>query len=327
MLSTCFKNYIGIRGTCDDVAPISSLFINDLAGISLKMISNLSNEEQQSFQGVWDEIYQRSLNELEGDILVKMQRFFRTNILLENQLTGRYITPHLIEPASNHLKGIYISIRESKNTELFINDIELFLGAAVSGAEIFIYDANDGTLLDTIIFNATAGFNNVPINKKYSIKGQRKRLFVSYNGNIADTIETNPIAIDTKVGFANVQGARIPVGQAVLRDNLEFTGNTHGMVINFNVVCSLDNFICSMRDFFKTALWYKLEENIMLERLTTERINKYTMVNKEKAEELRELYREKYESNLEAVLDNLEPEGDDLCFPCEKKRTYAYNLQ
>lgn len=64
----------------------------------------------------------------------------------------------------------------------------------------------------------------------------------------------------------------------------------------------------------------------MNERLASERLNFFTLVNEERAVELRDFYKEKYENQLDSVLDNLEPEFDGLCFPCEKKRTFKVSL-
>jgi hypothetical protein len=43
----CFptKNYIGIRGDCDGETPESGLYINDLAGITLKLAASSATEE------------------------------------------------------------------------------------------------------------------------------------------------------------------------------------------------------------------------------------------------------------------------------------------
>lgn len=318
----CFDNYIGLRGACEDSTPISGMYINDLAGISLKTIANLSTEKSASFKEVWESIYRRSVNEMQSDIFIMMQEFIKTNILYENAIVGRLCNPPVAEIASNHYKGIAISVNESKNTEIFINDVQLYLDSA-EDSEIRIYNYNDGALLDTISFNGIQGLNTIYINKRYTIYGQRKKIFVCYDGNIP-SIQSKAVYIDTDCGYATICGAKIDIGTQVIEDNLDFDAEGHGLIINFNIVCSVDNFICSIRDLLKMALLYKLGENVMLERLTSDRINQYTMVNMEQAEKLQEEYRTKYRDNVNATLNNIEPHGDTCCFPCNKKRTYKY---
>jgi len=322
MAITCLDNFIGLRGACDDVAPVSGLFINDLAGINLKTMASLTNDEQESYVSVFDEIYRRSVADLEHSVTVKMQRFFKTNILLDNENFGYYKSPPIAESSSSNLVGTAINVKESKNTEIFINHVEVYLDAPAPTFEVFIYDYNTGNLLDTIAHDHTGQFNTIQVNKAIPILGQRKRIFVCYDGSLAGTTETSAFGSDDLSGVGSAKGATVPIGSAVIKSNLQFGGGTHGMVVNFNVECSVSNFICSKRNLLKTALWYKLGENVMIERANSDRLNYYTLVNQEEAKELQIMYGEKYNENLLAILDNLEMEGDNLCFPCEKKRSY-----
>lgn len=320
---SCLSNYIGIRGFCADGTPDSELFINDLPGMNLATIAALATEEQQSFSGVWDEIRRRSIAMLEADTLTRMQRYFRSNILLSNQLTGRFRTNYAdhTEAAGDFRRGTLIERCLSKNAEFFINSLDVYFDTAHSG-NFTIYDTNDGSVLDTIAYTAIEGINTFQINKEYFIFGQRKRIFISYDGNLSGTQETKiSTCFCGDSGEAHVRGGSVAVGTAVLFENLTFDGNTHGMVVNFNVQCSISNLICSMRELMKFSLWYKMGAEFMWERLTTDRINFHSMVNMERVEELRDLYVERYENNMDDTLNNLEPQGDEICFACRKRRT------
>lgn len=327
MISECLANLIGIRGLCDDTTPLSELFVNDLSGVSLKSIASLTNEEQEDYKGVWDEIYQRSLNQLEGDILARMQKFFKTNILLDHETFGFYKSTYATEASSNQRKGIAIDLIGSKHTEIFINNVELRLESVTNTVGVItIFNYNDGRVLDTITFTAVEGVNDIAINKRYSSFGQRTRIFISYDGNIAAAIQSSSTSYTDVYGFAVTKGAKIAVGTSVVKNNISFDGETHGMVINYNVFCSVSNFICSNKDLFKLALWYKVGQNFMDERLISTRINKYTLLNKERAEFLYDEFKKQYEENLNTVLDNMDLQGDDVCFPCQKSRMSIVNL-
>lgn len=319
---SCLSNYIGIRGFCVDGTPDSELFVNDLPGINLQMIANLANEEQQSFSGVWDEIRRRSIAMMEADTLTRMQRYFSSNILLSNQLSGRFRTDYadFMEAAGDFRRGTLIENCLSKNTEFFINSLDVYFDTAHSGT-FTIYDTNDGSVLDTVDYTAVVGINTFQISKEYFIFGQRKRIFISYDANNSGTQETKvSTCFCGDSGQAHIRGAQVAVGTAVLKENLTLDGNTHGMVLNFNVQCSISNLICSMKELLKFSLWYKMGEQLMLERQTSDRINFYTMANPERVQELKELYTERYENSMDDTLNNLEPQGDELCFPCRKHR-------
>ena len=330
MALSCFDNFIGLRGYCTATPSISGDYINTLPGISLKMIANLSTEDAASFKEVWDDIYSFAVSSLESDCLVHMQKYFKTNILLENALSGYHTVPQVAEVASAKKKGTAIELWGSKNTVIFVNNIELWLKTAIN-SNIQIWDYDHNVLLDTIAFTGVAGFNQIQINKKYDIKGQRKWLYISFDGSLSDTQQTVSTSdcfylCNFTTRYATVRGAQIDAADPVLKNNMEFSGNSHGMVVNFNVQCDIGNFICSNRDLLKTPLMWKLGESIMMERINSDRLNFYTMVNSEQAQELANMYGAKYVQTLNATLENLNFEGDAICFPCEKEVMYKINL-
>ena len=50
------------------------------------------------------------------------------------------------------------------------------------------------------------------------------------------------------------------------------------------------------------------------------------MIDQDKIEELKTYYMTKYNESMESILNNITPQGDDLCFPCDKNRTYKYSM-
>lgn len=322
----CLNNYITLRGVCTETTPISSKYFNDLAGVDLKGLSNLSTAEQVSFQGVYDEIYRRSVNELEADILVKMQKYFKANILLENISTGGKITQE-VESASAYRKGVAIDAIGSKNMRLYINFIDLYTTSAITDS-IIIYDYDTGVTLDTIAFTSVANtFNRIQINKSYGIESNRKKIFISYNGSLTDSLQTNIAPYYEHSGyFPTVRAAKVLNASSKVESNMDFESNSYGLIVNFNVICSIQNFICSNRDFFTMPLLYKLGENYQLERLTTRALSWDSTFDAEGVEKLRLYYNTKYTEQMDSILSSITPQGDDICFPCDKKRTYKYMM-
>jgi hypothetical protein len=320
----CFKNYITLRGVCTEVTPISGKYFNDLAGVDLKGLSNLSTEEQVSFQGVYDEIYTRSINELESDVQIKMQKYFKSNMLIENITTGGNIT-YEVETSSNEKKGVAIEALGSKNMKLYINNVDLYTTSAITDA-IRIYDYNTGVLLDTIAFTSVANtFNRIEINKSYGIESNKRKIFISYNGNLTASIKTEVAPYyENSSYYPIVRAAELLNSASIIESNLTFGTNTCGLIANFNVICSIENFICSNRDFLAMPLMYKLGENYMLERLTTRVLSEDSIFDVEGTEKLRIYYKDKYDASLDSILNSISPQGDEICFPCDKKRTYKY---
>lgn len=323
MLSDCLENYIGIQGTCSDVTSESGLYINTLPSISLKLLANLSDEETKDFTGLWNEIYARSVNMLESDVLIKAQKYFKTNLLLDNQQTGYYADPLEVVTASNELKGNTIECyyNTSRYLSIYVNSVQLYLPSAING-NIYIYNLMNGALLDTIAYTGVVGINVIQINKTYKSYGQDTKIFVCYDGNTTNSIETVPI---DGSNLAITNGAKIAVGTTVLNASLTRSGEAYGLIVDYNLKCDISEFICSSKDLFKFAFWWKLGSQIMFDRMNSDRMNKYTL-NKTKVElkDLYNYYEDNYDKIMESVLDNLEKNSDQVCFSCRKQRNYKY---
>ena len=319
----CLDNYIGLKGYCSEVTPESGLYINDLSGIDLKLLANISNPDQPSYKEVWESLYTKSVNQLQSDVLIRSQKFFKTNILLANSITGFYEDPFETETSSNHLKGTTIEVdyNTSKYISIFLNHVQLYLSSAVNG-NIYIYNLMNGQLLDTIAFTGSIGNNIININKNYKTYGQETKIFVCYDGNIGNSIKTDNVGLTE---IAETRGAKITVGSTVLKDNLTLDGDSYGLIANFNLKCDISEFICTSKDLFKMAFYYLLGANIQFERLTSNRLNKYTLTKtQEEIKDLHDEYKEYYEKQLDVILDNLNPNSDQICFSCNKARSYKY---
>ena len=325
----CLNNYIGLDGACTTVAPISGIFVNSLPGISLERVAKLSNLEQEDFQGVFDDVYTRSLIQLKADILSKMQESYKTRILLQNQLDGFFEVPFQTVASSNTYNGKSLFMLESKNVCIFVLNISIYLESVLDDTKnnIQVFDLNTGLVIDSFTFNPVVGDNSITINTRFFGNGQDIRLFFAYDGNVGDSIITSDgSATDGSNQFVHSSGSTIAIGTPVTYSNITRDGDSRGMVINYNVECSLDNFICQNREYLTTALWYLLGSNLMEDSLISTRLNKFTLNNQERTEETMNVFKEKYEDSLSNNLKNLTPGSDDFCFPCEKARTYKTML-
>jgi hypothetical protein len=327
MAITCLDNYIGLRGTCDGATPVSGRYINDLPGVDLKMLSNLSSEEQRDYEGVWNEIYRRSVNELVGDVMVRMQKYFRKSQILENRQVGYYSSPAVTEAASAEYKGVALELYGTEYTTIFINEVGLYLSTDGS-VTVKIFDYRTGLELDSLSFSGVEGNNYFQVNKEYYAYGQKAQIFICYDATATASQESKVYFPDDikPTDLVMPRGAKISTASSVTENNLSFTADTYGLTVNYNVKCSMERMVCSVKDILIHALYYKLAEQLLLEREFSQRLNKYTLFNAERAKELKEHYADKYIQTLDASLNDLEPMADGLCVECEKERTYKYSL-
>lgn len=68
---------------------------------------------------------------------------------------------------------------------------------------------------------------------------------------------------------------------------------------------------CENKDILSTSLWYLLGHELMIENIYSNRINRYTTIDKEEAKELRDYYLVQYEKELEYAVQGINVEKSD----------------
>jgi len=206
---------------------------------------------------------------------------------------------------------------QSKNLVLNINSIDVYLNAAID-FNIFVYDLNSGAKLDEIRFEGSEGLATYRINKNYALH-RHSDLFICYDASeisVLKQIEYRPS------GFT--RSGTIPKTSAKLDDN--FTGADTGLSVTYNMECSVSNFVCQRIDSFKDAFLYKLGVEFCNERIYSDRINRYTLMDREDAEKLRTEFNDQYNLLIDAALKDLKINESDECFECNKAVNYRVML-
>lgn len=82
-----------------------------------------------------------------------------------------------------------------------------------------------------------------------------------------------------------------------------------------NRECDYDELICNNIDELTLAWKYLLGVSLMIFRLNSDRINKYTTVTRDEAKELRDFYQVEYEKALHQAV--LLMDMEECCFQCD----------
>lgn len=80
--------------------------------------------------------------------------------------------------------------------------------------------------------------------------------------------------------------------------------------------CSFEDLLCSIKEDLTEALLYFLGANLMLERLYSDRLNRFTTIDREQAEELRGYFMAEFENNLETAINSITEEKISDCYEC-----------
>jgi hypothetical protein len=78
----------------------------------------------------------------------------------------------------------------------------------------------------------------------------------------------------------------------------------------------VDCLLCEKKELFATPLWYLLGAETMIERKFSDRVNRWTSIDKPEAEELLAYYTTQFEDELSAAVRGLSPDDSDCSDGC-----------
>lgn len=332
----CLIDFVGLRG-CKEVIPRSGQYINGLAGISLKTLDSLANEEQLSYRGFWNDVQTRAARRMGSDLLARVNRFVRVKSVFKDTRFGYVTDPITALPSVAQLQGLYIDFGHMRYASARLTSVGLYAMAAGT-MDLLIYDFTNGLLLETIPLTVVEGYNLFTLDRNYVGGGYRRRIFVGYRGD-------QPLALAKSAGwtfeeginvwangldgecagngrdsfgiggfYGQAFGGAVPDPNAPVYRNVR-GGGTFGLEIDFQVRCSADAYVCSVLDYFIDPWMNLLGAEIMLERQVSSRVNQYTTVNQDKIAGLLDFYEKKYAESLGTAVDNIQFPSD-ICFPC-----------
>ncbi len=326
----CFIDYIGING-CGNVAPASGLYLNELAGISVESIAKLSKPEQDTYLDVWADIQKRAVRKFNSQVIAMFAKRYRLKRLRDNFRIEQEVQPNYIPALSNSFRGFGINL-DPTNTAEFSPLVALTL------ANLRFYSTQVGT------FNFTIGREGgVGANYNFS-----QDCVVGWN-NLLDTYSIPFSAIGTTFGVV-VNCATLETAETIVAPNesgccsccltsscsVEIKGmqidnglitesqNAHGFSCDIALGCSFEALMCVNRTLFSTAVWYLMGAETMIERIFSDRINKWTTIDKKKAQDLYDYYLSEQEKEVAQVVDGIDLIDYGCCIECDPEISYRW---
>lgn len=325
---TCLQDYIGLRG-CGAAVPPSGLYVNDLPGISLKQLVNLTNEEETTYVQLWDVIQKRAMNRFSLDVREAMGKYYKLNSLMQGVNLGNQVGDIVSGfPAALGIHGFTIELTESSSYEyvpsplasIHVQELRFFSNNTANNQQFKIYDLNTNQILwfsDSV--NLVQGINYIPVNKtfhnNYHSNSFRIGCFYEDTGDLNGYYSFETPNNHTIPGCCDV---RIKGGYAFglpLDDYFVTTSNTYGLTGTFSIVCSWDAVICQNKTLFSRAFWYLTGIELLTEQLYSTKLNLFTTTNLQRAKELREEYQVEYAKSLEQVAGGFKL-NCDCCIDC-----------
>ena len=308
---SCLSNFIGIQGVTGYDNPDSGVFVNGLQGISTDILDDIRQDEDYDLQNAWQDILNRSIRRLEGDINIWASKYYLNYSYMSNSITGNYDDNTVLGTSTNYNGWYFDFWTYSKNLSLNISSIDLYSSTATD-SDIRIYDANTGDLLYEKDHSFTVGINKIFINQSFPL-WKYPHLFVCYDQSEISTIKAKQFNRGT---LDTVSARSVSKSSSVVKDSLNASDT--GLIVTYSLDCSIDNFVCNRRELFLESFWYLLGVEFCNERLFSDRVNRYTLLNRDEAFELRDQLKIDYAEKLNSILKGLQIQDDGICFECNK---------
>jgi hypothetical protein len=106
---------------------------------------------------------------------------------------------------------------------------------------------------------------------------------------------------------------------------ISYQVNGGGVNAKLTAICSIDKFIEQNFGLFSLPLYYSIGREFMKERVASDRVNEYTLLTIDRANQLLAAYEKDYMSALESLRNINNIAEDYECFSC-KKAIYSTNL-
>ena len=321
----CLIDYIGVRTTGQPV-PESGLYINDLPGITIAQLSDINNSDQATFLDLWAAVQRRSARIFETTFTNAMSKKYRLKKITEAfKLSETVDTTTSYPPANLQLRGIYMDCFVDKSAfhHIPVSTVRLYLDPAHSfpgSMTLYIYEVHDDTLaeLDHFTFATTAGWNTILVNRKYY---DSRTIYICYDASLVtsasiplDSYDLNPYLYgDLSQFFSHIfiNGATYTDGHFA-----QSTDETYGLTATLGLQCSFDVLVCNYKQNLAVAWWYLLGSELMKERIYTDRVNRYTTVDLDRARELTQRLYNDYMNEMLTFVDSVDLLRD-WCIDCD----------
>lgn len=329
---SCLLDYIGIYG-CGSSDPESGLFVNELPGISLTSIDKIANSEQETYAGVWGDVQKRALRKLNADVVALFGKRYRIKTITDAVQLPRVVDTATVTTPAVQMRGFTVELNEATREYLasglqviHVQLLEAYFNGAASDLEFKVIDLDTGLTLDTFTKTVAVGWNTIALNKDYAAS----RVFIGYDATAVNSVQLElPSQYDCTCyiisdwGYdccqGNIRGAVYDEATQEVTNGR----NSFGVRAILGVQCRYDGVVCNNKVVFANALWYLMGAELMTERIYSDRLNRYTTVDRNRAMELRNEFREQYVIDLEQAVNGINLNHQDCCLECAAQLTYT----
>lgn len=326
----CLRDFVGIEG-CGATTPASGEYVNSLPGITSFMVGKIADKEQVTYLEVWNDIQERALKKFTSAVISTFKNKKQLKIKTVSQTVdlGRIIDNTTPTAADAQYRGFTVELTFDSNLTNLQSSLQVIYVQSVAiysdveaDTTLKVINLDTAAVLHSEAVSLTVGWNTVSISEAFDAY----RIFVGFDATAVGSplLNIQPyVSIGCQTCAGNIYGADCTamVNGAVSADTSDLTTiekgqNTYGVSGVFSIQCRYDWLVCSNIDLFTLAWQYCLGAELMIERIYSDRINRFTGIDLEKAKELRTEFEAGWKAELEVAIDGIDISQDDCCIDC-----------
>ena len=241
------RTIIGIRNYAECSNPESDLFINDLPGISLKIASNVANEEIQTGNEVLKKCINTAIKKVFNDFNLQISPHFNFNAIVQTRDIDNFDEATIL-PATGTERGLVIKRWRSELAQIYIEQLYVKIDTTKK-VDIKIYDGD--TLAETIQVTLQANvINTFSVNKKFVSEKVKVLIENSGFGVYSNSVNNwNYLECGTCNGNSG-EGISIKGWDGSQEDN-----TMYGIGVKTSVRCYEENLLCSLLPRMYYFIW------------------------------------------------------------------------
>ena len=305
----------------------------------MELLEQISSPEQMSYVGFWNSVQNISYERLKRDVqnaLFISSKVQLNQVLFQtsNQFVQQWRNVNPLAPSAQY-RGTFLSLRGSKYLGVRIRKLYVYNAGsvAVDNVPYRIVQTQDGKDLATGTMSLNPGMNYFPINQVFYSDFDKINIAIFVDCTNLTTLTGNFVdygfdQMDLECSAANAWSYIRSSGFIVFpitadlnyQSGMEWTqdNSQSGVYCDAQLLCSLDSFICSQKEFLTDAWANLLAYNILWHKVASPRANFFAQGNREFSERSMATYLDSYNNSMQLWGSQLNLYGEDLCFDCSK---------
>jgi len=325
----CLSNLIGIKGECGIIKTSSaSLYINDLSGITTRILDKVKDEDYFSTIELIESKIQMASGIIASTMNAQFQPSLRQNSIIASDRVGFYTGS--LRVLTNMRRGIRIKVQNAPYIQLSLPEVTFLAGFDGTDVVFDVWDLTLGIKLKSFTYAEVTVDTPIVANLNFIMDSKSSYIDIAIIPELGSPIQVNSTVQNTNgkhvcgscartTQYSYIAGVMFnptdPINSSTALTNSNGTG---GLSVVYSLNCSSKNFVCSLGGAVAMPLLYKTGSLLMEEATYSRRLNSVITVGANLNQAMQTHFEGEFSATMSSLMQNIKP-PQDVCFTCTPK--------